>query len=182
MAHTLIVGVTGSGKTYLAHRIAANYLKDKVAVLVLDPTVDKASQTAWPVTRKILPGRARCVVVTTEAAFFRCYKDARNCAVFIDECGELIGQDRSGLLSVFTRGRNYGIHGYGITQRATQISPTLRANCEELFMFQQHASDAKIIAQDRSDERLLEATKLKRGYYFYKKNNFTPATQHPPIK
>lgn len=153
MAHSLIIGMTESGKTTLAKKLAGHYRQNGIGVLVLDPLSDPA----WPADFK----------TADNEQFLKVYWDSRRCAVFIDESGDAIGRYDDTMIKTATRGRHWGHSNHYITQRATQLSATVRGQCSHLFLFCSPLSDAKIYADEWNQQELRNSCNLKQGEYYH---------------
>jgi energy-coupling factor transporter ATP-binding protein EcfA2 len=163
MAHSLIIGTTGSGKTTLAIELARAYKRRKRPVLVLDPFRD----ARW---------RDAGVTLLTDNPehFMRAATRNRDCALFIDESGKVVGRYNDDMFWLATDARHYGHSSHFIAQRAMQLSPTVRDQCEYLFLFRVSRRDAKLLAEEYTDDSLLESSALPKGEYFFK-SRFGPA-------
>lgn len=124
-------------------------------VLVLDPY----SSASWNAN-----------FVTENPSFFlNTVKRSTKCALFVDECGALSDDGHDEILKwLATNSRHLGHNCHFITQRAMQVSPTVRDQCRNLFMFRQSLADCQIMARDKADDFILEACKLKPGEYIAK--------------
>jgi len=78
MAHALILGMTLSGKTSIAKTLCAKYKASGVKTIVLDPMNDPAWQADF---RTYDPEE-----------FLNILWASRQCAVFIDESGDMVGR------------------------------------------------------------------------------------------
>jgi len=154
--HSLIVGISDSGKSTAAHMLAADYLRHKVGVLVLDP-----HQQKWPCTR----------MFTDPLLFLAAAKASRRCALFIEEAGECIGRGKHAreMQWITTGARKWGHSTYLIAQRAQQIELTIRAQCTRGYIFRQSEDDAKALCGTFADKRLMEATQLQEYEFLYVK-------------
>ncbi len=153
--HGLILGITGCGKTSQGFRLARNYKAINRRRIILDP--DKRQK--W----EIVPEHD---FLTDDPELFLavCQKNI-NCALFVDESGQMIGHYDKQLFWLATQSRKWGHCAWFISQRAAQISPTIRGQCQRLFLFQQSIMDCKILAVDFNRPELLQATELRKGEY-----------------
>ena len=148
MPHTLIAGMTESGKTTLAKRFAARSKKAGRKVLVLDPMLDD-----W-----------QCDYQTSNPAdFLNVFWREKSCDAYIDESGDTIGHYESEMIRTATRGRHWGHNVYYITQRPTMISPSVRTQCRILCLFVVGRKDAEILSQEYNEDQLKNAYKLDPG-------------------
>jgi thymidylate kinase len=150
--HSLIVGMTESGKTSLAKNIARRLSNHGAPVMVLD----------------ILGSRWEGANYTTSDIneFMDYVKQARDCYIFIDESGE-VGKLAKEFYWLATRSRHYGHSVFFITQRSNQMKPIIRAQCRQLFLFCSAKNDCKILYEDFNYAELLEANNLPQGTFFH---------------
>lgn len=155
MAHVLILGQTLSGKSTLAKRMAADYRRHGVAVLVLDPIGDPE----WSADYK----------THDTDDFFRVYSESRGCAVFVDESGDVCNERPDLITRTATRGRHRGHRNHYIAQRGTLILRTIRDQCSTLFLFNSGLEDCKIHAAEWNAPTIREKGPfLATGHYLYK--------------
>src|SRR6516165_7136640 len=91
MSHCLIFGMTESGKTTLAKRLAQRYRYHEVKVIVLDSLND--------------PGWSADFQTTDPDEFLQVFWESRRCAIFIDEAGDAVGKYNTVMQRTATRGR-----------------------------------------------------------------------------
>lgn len=151
--HVLILGRTGSGKTLLCRHLIRDYRQAGLESLVLDPLGDPR-----------YVGLAR-FVTRDPGAFMRAARLSLSCMLFIDESGEAIGQHNAEMFWLATRARHLGHASHFVAQRAAQIAPTVRDQCEALVCFAVSREDAKTLAREWSSDQLLEAPQLPRFHY-----------------
>lgn len=167
--HTIIVGQTLSGKTTLAKQLAQHYQRHGIAAVVLDPNHDPG----WALERASAP----CRMFDDPAAFMAYVKNpdqCLQCALFIDESGDMLDKYDTDNNWVTTRSRHHGHVVHLITQRAQQVSATMRSQCSVLYCFNINPSDAKIYAIDfNCPEVASEAPLLPQGH-FLKVGRFKP--------
>ncbi len=154
MPHSLIIGMTGSGKTSVATAMSGMYQQKGVKVIVLDPMLDPRWKADF-----ITHNRGVFLQVMQ-------HPETQSCAVFVDESGEMIGQHGKELFWLATRSRHAGHNVHFICQRAKQISPNVREQCEYLFMFKTALDSSKEIANDFNRPELQEANTLQQFEYF----------------
>jgi len=159
MAHVLILGMTLSGKTSLAKRLAPVYRAQGIKVGVLDPLGDPE----W-----------RADFQTSDPdVFLRAFWESRQCAWFIDESGDAVGKYDDAMIRTATRGRHWGHRLHYLTQRGAQLSRTVRDQCSSLFLFTTSLKDAKLHAEEWNKDDLARANTLAQGEYF-STGRFTP--------
>lgn len=162
MAHALILGMTESGKTTLAKKLASNYRANGVSVLVLDPLSDPS----WD-----------CDFRTSDVdEFLAAFWASRSCAVFVDEAGDSAGQHDKDMQKTATRGRHWGHRCHYISQRGTMINRTIRDQCSHIFLFGTALEDCKTHALEWNAPKLLQAANFRQGEYFHK-SRFGDITQ-----
>lgn len=153
MPHSLIIGMTTSGKTTLAKKMASDFKRNGFLSMALDPLRDPS----WP-----------CDFVTDDPQeFMNVALTSRNCALFIDESGETIGRFGGDMNKLATRIRHYGHRSIFITQRAQQLDKIVRDQCEFLFLFRVSRDDAKLMAAEYGHDELAEAYLLQRGEFYF---------------
>lgn len=136
MPHTLVVGVSGCGKSRLMREaILPAWWARGVAALVLDP-IAQAWGAGAPWVRQW----------TDPLAFLAVAQRSRRAVLVLDECGQHVGLDhqlarRLGWCA--TVSRNNGLKAYFLGQRAFQIPPNMRNQCEEVYAFRQPLDDAE---------------------------------------
>lgn len=153
MGHCITIGQTESGKSILNKRLSAWYKSKGVGVVVLDVMRD--------------PGWT-CDFLTDDAdEFLEFVKDPERClqcALFIDEAGASLDRYAESFSWLTTQSRHHGHVCHLITQRAQQISPTVRNQCSTLYIFNVNGKDAKIYAEDFNSPLALEAPSLPQGH------------------
>jgi len=153
MPHVLILGMTESGKSTLAKKLAADYMRQGIRVLVLDPLAD--------------PGFPGDFHTADPDAFLDAFWASRSCAAFIDEAGDEVGRYNTVMTRTATRGRHWGHNVHYITQRGTQLATTVRDQCGHLYLFTTALNDSKIHADEWNNQELRNASKLRAGEYFH---------------
>ena len=140
--HTLICGVTESGKTTLAHCLADSDDAQKKTVVVYDPVMTPTAAGEWP---------ENSLIYTDKQKFIRCVARPTNphgTAIYIDEAADLFSQDQKENQWILTRGRHMGYSVTMATQRPKMILPSCRHQCARLFMFRLSQGDAREIGAD----------------------------------
>lgn len=153
MAHSLILGMTESGKTTLAKRLAAHYKAAGTGVLVLDPMGDPT----WGADYQS----------DDVDEFLNVFWASRSCAVFIDEAGEAVGQFDKVMHRTATKGRHWGHSVHYISQRGAMIARTVRDQCSHLFLFTTALDDCKLHSNEWNKPELKTGNALKKGEYFH---------------
>ena len=153
MSHSLILGQTESGKTALAKQLAAQYSRAGINVIVLDPINDPSWNADFQ--------------TTDPEQFFEVYWKNQQCAAFFDESGELCKEYPAEMKKTATRGRHWGHSNLYIAQRAVLIPPTIRDQCNRMFLFASSLEDCKIHSAEWNQPALKEeGPKLAQLEYF----------------
>lgn len=152
MAHVLIAGMTLSGKTTLAKRLAAAYRAAGINVFVLDPILDPQWNADF--------------ITDDQEHFLDVFWANRSAMAFLDEGGESVGRYDLAMQKTATRGRHRGHVCHYIVQDATQIAPIIRAQCTRLFLFCSPYESGVRLSRDWNRPELLECSNLSVGEYF----------------
>jgi hypothetical protein len=159
MAHGLIIGQTESGKTTWAKQLARRVSGDGFGVLVLDPLEDPQwVEIAHFVTSDVY-------------LFLKTAKASRKCFLIVDEAAENCGHRDYHSQWCATRSRHWGHSAFFISQRYTQISPTIRNQCRYLIMFNTSAIDSAEMAKEFGKKELLDGPTLPQ-FVFYQTSRF----------
>jgi hypothetical protein len=153
MSHCLIVGMTESGKTTLAKRLAARYKSNGVPVIVLDSLNDPEWNGDFQ--------------TTDPDEFLRVFWASKRCACFIDEAGDAVGRYNTVMQRTATRGRHWGHAVHFISQRSIQLAPTVRDQCGHIFLLTSSVKDGKVHADEWNQPKLATCNQLKKGNYFH---------------
>lgn len=154
MAHTLILGMTSSGKSSCARALVKEYKRRGVNSLVLDILNDPA----W--------SKAGAFFQTDNPDFFlKSVFNSRECALFVDEAGEAIGRYAGPMGKIATRSRHYGHNAHFIAQRAAMLDKTIRDQCEYLICFRVSKKDAETLFDEFGYEELLTCHTLNKGEF-----------------
>lgn len=153
MPHSLILGMTMSGKTTLAKKLAADYRAKGIENIILDPLRDPQ----WPSN----------YIFTNSDQFTALAEESTHCALFIDESGESIGRNGGELNKIATRYRHFGHRAHFIAQRAQQLDKIVRDQCEFLWCFRVSRSDAKLLAEEYGHDELANAYLLNKGECYF---------------
>jgi hypothetical protein len=151
--HILISGRTLHGKSTLAKARCRAFNANGIETIVIDPTCDPA----WNATLQF----------RDQTAFLRAYWASESCAVFLDEGSKSVGKYNLNTEETATLGRHRGHINHYIVQRVTQIPPTVRDQCTELFLFSSSTKDGHILAEEYGFDALRECNELAKGEYFH---------------
>ena len=152
MAHSLILGMTESGKTTLGKHLSREFSKQGIPVLVLDPMNDPE----WHADFR----------TTDQDAFLEVFWANQSCQCFIDESAQMVGRYDDLMQETATRGRHFGHSVFYLSQRGAQISTTVRAQTRHLFLFTSAKDDCKILANEFNQPELLKANNLPQGHFY----------------
>jgi len=139
--HTLICGVTESGKTTLARALARGVKKAGQNLIVYDPVLTETVGGGWP---------DGAILFNDEEAFFEylARDDVAGAHVFIDEAGDLFNLGKRHNFWLLTRGRHFGLHVYLIAQRPKMLAPTARTQCGKGYIFRLSPDDMREVLAD----------------------------------
>lgn len=164
MAHCLVVGMTGAGKTTWARKKAHSLQRAGRPCLILDPF----KRASWIVDPDL------CFVTNDENLFLEAVWKNKECSIFIDESGDMVGRYNNAINSIATKARNFGHKVYFIMQRTKQISVTIRAQCSELVVFRSSLNDTRDLANEFVQEKINEAHNLKTGEFILVRKDRNP--------
>lgn len=149
-----------SGKTTFAKKKAASLKKLNKSIIVLDPFIDPEWNADF--------------ITNDPQKFLEIVWANRSCAIFVDEAGSMIGKYSPVMEELATRGRHWGHKCYFITQRAKQLSTSLRAQCSEIVIFKQSLNDTKDLADEFVEPMINQAHSLEKGDFIYVRDNTPP--------
>lgn len=155
--HCLIIGRTLSGKTTFGKKKAKALKRQGKLVFVLDPFLDPEWEADF--------------ITDDKDEFLQVVWANKNAAVFVDEGGSTVGKYSEVMNELATRGRHWGHKVYFISQRAKQISTTIRTQCSELVIFKQSQNDSKDLSDEFVEPIILQADKLAKGEFYYVRDN-----------
>ena len=131
--HSLIVGMTESGKSTLAKLLCKQLKAQGKTVAVLDPIYDPD----WKVD-------FRC---STPEELSEYLENHRTAYVFVDECGQVFNDGNDTTYQWFaTRSRHWGHSVIFLAQRGIQVPKTMRDQCSRLYLFTSSVDDGKLAA------------------------------------
>lgn len=151
--HTQIVGQTLSGKTTLAIDLVRQYTAKGINTIVFDPMHDKR----WD--------EAGASFKTDDfEKFIEVVTQSRQCAVFIDEAGDHVGQGDKENFWLGRRSRHLGHRVIFISQRAVDVARTVRDQCGTIAIFNIGLEDSKVLSQEWGKPEIRdEASNLPAG-------------------
>lgn len=155
MPHKLIVGGTETGKSTLARSMEADAFKRGIVPVIYDPTLNPAWKSE--------------LVTDDEYEFFFMlnaqFEKGGSILAIVDEADTIMSMSHRHNWWLFMRGRHYGIEAIAITQRPTNIAPSVRGNTSELFAFRIPKSDALALADDFAADGINKAAELAQGEF-----------------
>lgn len=148
--HSLLLGMTESGKTSLAKQLIQEFRARGVHCISLDPLSD--------------PSFGADFTTNNPEEFAQVWKTSRGCACFIDEAGT-VGKFSEHIKEAATKGRHWGHSFFFLSQRATQIEPLVRDQCGALFLFRSGMQSRKTLAEEFNAPQLLEDIEMLEYHY-----------------
>jgi len=139
--HTLICGVTESGKTTLAHMMAGYDNEDKKQIIVYDPVLTETLAGEWPSNAAVFDDEQKFLAYINRHG-------GQETAVYIDEAADIFSHRQVENRWILTRGRHLGYDVTAITQRPKMIHPSCRFQCNRAFIFRLRQSDFAEVTGD----------------------------------
>ena len=151
--HSLIVGVTESGKSTLAKTMARRAHSRGRPVLVVNPTGEA--------------GYCGHMTRDPQRALQLAKDNLRGAYIILDEAPDYLNayKENSQYLWFLRRSRHCGHQTWILTQRAQLINRNARSQCTRLYAFAQHQSDADLLAAEWNCEYLRNLPQLERGQF-----------------
>lgn len=153
MSHSLISGMTESGKSTLAKMLCSQFKEQGIGTIVYS-AIDL---NGW-----------NCDFKTSNIESLKqSVNNSRLCMVFIDEADTVcsLKQPENNFLAVRSRHRQHSV--YFITQRPNMINPNIRGQCKNLFLFNIHYNDAKDLSKQWNCDEIMSSVNFKVGEYIY---------------
>lgn len=160
MAHTLVIGVTESGKTTLARKLVSTHNAKNIPALVFDPIGDPN----WP-------DHDFNFITSDQNEYLARFWVSRSCLAIIDEGSETIARGNTEMKKCLTKGRHAGHSVMILSQRGQDIDKTARDQCTQIALFRVSFDDARVFSNEFCHNDLKLASGLKKGEYFWA-NNF----------
>lgn len=159
MPHSLIAGMTCTGKSSVAKLLVPRWRKRTwggrpYRIAVLDPVSPRG--LGWGLVD------GDCHFADPDQFILFCKSSIANpLAIFVDEGAQSLsrGVDYNWLT---TQARHWGHESHIISQRATDLHPAIRGNCEWLYLFQTDPNTAKLLALEWNQPTLLQAVQNPR--------------------
>lgn len=179
MFHGAILGISGSGKTFLARHLGTGYKGGGRKVLCLHKPDEpwKASEVTIQTSdvelflAKIDSIREENQILIESGMADMC----NSWVVFIELSDAEADKNDKRLHLLFSKGRHNGLKLYYLSQRGQSVHPNIRENCSELFLFSCYMKAAKNWAEEFCDDVLLKAATLPKYEFYHKKDRFSPA-------
>lgn len=152
--HSLIIGMTESGKTTLAKWFCRDLKKAGYKTAVLDPLLDEG----WD-----------CDFHTEDSDGFLAWaknRENRTAFLFVDEGSISIGRYNVPMEWLATMSRHWGHSAFFISQGLTQLPPAVRNNCGKLYLFACADSVNKLAAEEFNEKALRGADRLPKLHFF----------------
>jgi len=150
MAHTLVIGKTGSGKTTLIRQIAKTAQNKGTQLLVLDPT---PANDQWGAD----------YVTDDPHEFLQVVFANTRCLCIVDEAGSMIGRFGKDKNDLATRSRHMGHSVIFITQDVKSLDNIVREQVRDVIVFRVGRKRAAELAEDFADDNLKMAGELVSG-------------------
>jgi len=149
--HSLVVGMTESGKSLLVKRMCKKWSVQKKGILVLDPLGDD-----WV-----------CDWQTDDPDLFnQAVYDSRNCVCICDECSNYLQNSDREYHWWGTQSRHKGHDFFFITQRANQLAVNVRTQAKRLYMFHSSLKDCETLRNEWNRAELMNGHLLKQFQYY----------------
>jgi hypothetical protein len=167
--HTLICGMTESGKSTLAKELGSELRLARHEVLALNPTGEAgyARMDRWG--RCAAEWESESPTAFAREVHRRLSKNRRApLYLIVDEGHEFFTRAESEHNWIGTRGRHLGLNIICITQGPSQMNPTVRGQCGRLYLFACSLTEGSFLADNYGDRDLEAASKLPAGAYYRK--------------
>ena len=151
--HSLIVGVTESGKSTLAKALARRAIAQGRPVLVVNPTGER--------------GYTGHITRDPALALDLAKHHLKGAYILLDEAPDYLNayKENAQYLWFLRRSRHQFHSTWIITQRAQLVNRNARSQCTRLYAFAQHQSDADLLAAEWNCAGLRELPRLQRGEF-----------------
>ena len=146
----LIVGVSASGKTTLANKLIADIT---LPVFIRDPM-----RSEWLKNDGFFE---------TEHALKNLLKNTPRSVVIIDEASDFFGLGQKDNHWIFTRGRHFGILPIAIAQRVRMLSPNVREQATDVYIFESSKEAAEIMAEAHNSSQILDCVDFSQGEFLH---------------
>lgn len=141
-------------------KMAKEKQRNGIKTIVLDPFLD--------------PEWGADFITSDPEQFLKIVWASRQCAIFVDESGDMIGKYNNVMNELATRARHWGHKSHFICQRPKQLSTTIRSQCSELAIFKQSLNDTKDLADEFVEPMINQAHSLEKGEFIFVRDNQKP--------
>jgi len=176
MAHGAIIGLTTSGKTYLARKLAGQLMQSdfktinhKVMVLRKKREEWAGDECSWQTFNP-----DEFINEYRKQAKINC-DNGTNTVAFLELSDASVEKYDTRFHRLFCQGRHDGFRLFYLSQRGAIVHPTIRENCVSLYLFTCGGKAAKIWAEEFCDNDLIKAAELPPHYFMHKKDRYSKA-------
>lgn len=162
MAHSLILGMTQSGKSTLAKMLTAELARRGRLVMILDPMLD----SGWP---------EKSLVVSEPEELHRAAAKMTGAHIFVDEAAVHVGRSQKMLSWIFRFGSHWGHSANLITQHPTDLAPFVRSQCTSAYVFKSTAAVGELLRKRDGfrGDALLDIEEIPK-YHFLMVDRYNP--------
>ncbi len=135
--HSLIIGVTNSGKSTLAKKISQIFFSKGINVFIFDPY----ASSNWS-------SQSRDFKFSKPDNFIGKINQLKRGVLIIDEAPLLFDDYKNEMNGLMMRGRQQGLKIFLLAQRYKNLPPNSRGNANLVYAFSQSPEDTKLIKLD----------------------------------
>lgn len=186
MPHGAIIGLTSSGKTFLARSLARGFMQAKFPSKGFRVMALRKRRETWE--------PSECDYQTSDPEeFIKAYQaqarinweNGTHTVAFLELSDADAAKYDKRFRKLFTEGRHDGFRFFYLAQRGAMVHPDVRENCVSLYLFTCGGDAAKTWAEEFCDKELLKAATLPARVFMHKETRYSPAvmrTLKPPAK
>jgi hypothetical protein len=176
MPHGAIIGLTSSGKTFLARSLARGFMAAKFPSQGLKVLALRKRRETW--------GDDECDFQTSvPELFIQQYKqqakinweNGTHSVAFLELSDADAAKYDKRFRKLFTEGRHDGFRFFYLAQRGAMVHPDIRENCVSLYLFTCGGDAAKTWSEEFCDKELLKAATLPARCFMHKASRYSPA-------